>query len=337
MNEIYSVDDDVTVQNILSSNISKIFKKNDIVSVKYKNKWKTGKIVKIKTLNDDSNKNKKVYKIKLDDEDKIIKNISANKIIKKEGDKHLKKNEIVHFKYGGVWKKGKISNITKYNELDYNDRIYIIKLEDNDDVVIKNILSGNIMKKGSIEKFFSCAKKQIMSKSIYPTNGEIDIITNLLSENFEIKNIILPNLYNIKHEKSKVETNVSVRNILDENKNVRNSFEIGDKVFFRKNKFIKGVISKDNKDQTYDIKTKNKNYESIKLKNILDRSENQLTNYKKGDKVLFRSLFKKGKIVDVSSDCTLNDNLTEESKEKITNDIEIYEQNKNRDKFKCIY
>ena len=330
--EIYSVDDDVTVQNILSSNISKIFKKNDIVSVKYKNKWKTGKIVKIKTLNDDSNKNKKVYKIKLDDEDKIIKNISANKIIKKEGGKHLKKNEIVHFKYGGVWKKGKISNITKYNELDYNDRIYIIKLEDNDDVVIKNILSGNIMKKGSIEKFFSCAKKQIMSKSIYPTNGEIDIITNLLSENFEIKNIILPNLYNIKHEKSKVETNVSVRNILDENKNVRNSFEIGDKVFFRKNKFIKGVISKDNKDQTYDIKTKNKNYESIKLKNILDRSENQLTNYKKGDKVLFRSLFKKGKIVDVSSDCTLNDNLTEESKEKITNDIEIYEQNKNRDK-----
>ena len=58
------------------------------------------------------------------------------------------------------------------------------------------------MKKDSVNNFFKCAKKQILSRKIYPTYGEIDLIMNLLSKDFEIRNVILSNSYNIKFLKN---------------------------------------------------------------------------------------------------------------------------------------
>ena len=256
--------------------------------------------------------------------------------IKFRGSKNFKKNEIVSVKHNNEWKKGKILKMKKVDsdsDSEEDDRIYKIQLEETDEI-LKNVLSMNIMKKDGIDKFFKCAKKQILSKSIYPTYGEIDLIMDLLKQNFEIHNIILPKLYNIKVKSTnQIENDIDIKDILDRRRNVQNSFDIGDNVFFRKGDFIKGIIVKDNKDETYKIKTKDKTIiTAVKLRNILNRNKESLSSYNVKDKILFRSPFSKGVIDSITDDSTSNENLSESSKNKILNDIERYEKNKDVNK-----
>ena len=254
--------------------------------------------------------------------------------IKFRGSKNFKKNEVIVVKHNNDWKKGKILKIKNVDsDEDENEKIYKIQLEDTDKI-LKNVLSINIMKKDSIDNFFKCAKKQILSKSIYPTYGEIDLIINLLSTKFEINNVILPKLYNIKIEnKNKIENDIDIKDILDKHKNVQNSFDVGNKVYFRKGDFRKGIILKNNEDNTYEIKTKNKTIiKEVKLRNILTRNKVSLDSYNVKDKILFRSPLKKGIIQSITDDSTMNKKLLETSKKKILNDIEKYEENKDENK-----
>ena len=254
--------------------------------------------------------------------------------IKFRGSKNFKKNEIILVKHHNEWKNGKILKIRKVDSDDSDDedeKLYKIQLGETDEI-LKNVLSVNIMKKDSIDKFFKCAKKQILSKKIYPTYGEIELITNLFNENFEIKNVILPKLYNIKSSKTKkIKNDIDIKDILDKRKNIKDSFDIGDTVYFRKG-YIKGVIVKDNGDETYEIKKKNNNIVTEKLRNILNRNQESLSSYNEKDKILFRSPYKKGVIKTINEDSTMSKNLMEGSKEKISNEIEIYEKNKDENK-----
>jgi len=251
--------------------------------------------------------------------------------IKFRGSKNFKKNEIIVVKHNGEWKNGKILKIKKVDSDDEDEKIYKIQLEETDEI-LKNILSVNIMKKDSIDNFFKCAKKQILSKKIYPTHGEIELITNLLNENFEIKNVMLPKLYNIKDINDKIKNDIDIKDILDKNKNIKNSFDIGDKVYFRKG-YNKGVIVKDNGDETYEIKKKNDEIiVTEKLRNILNRKKESLSSYNEKDKILFRSPFKKGVIKSINDDSTMSKNLMEGSKKKISSEIEMYEENKDENK-----
>ena len=254
--------------------------------------------------------------------------------IKFRGSKKFKKNETIIVKHNNEWKKGKILKIKKVDsDSDEDEKIYKIQLEETDEI-LKNVLSINIMKKDSIDNFFTCAKKQILSKKIYPTHGEIELITDLFNANFEIKNVILPKLYNImstNKKTNKIQNDVDIKDILDKRKNVQNSFDIGDKVYFRKG-YIKGVIVKDNGDETYEIRTKNDKIITEKLRNILNRKKESLRSYNEKDKILFRSPFFKGVIKSVNEDSTMSKNLLEGSKKKISNDIEKYEENKDDNK-----
>ena len=255
--------------------------------------------------------------------------------IKFRGSKNFKKNEIVVVKHDNEWKKGKILKMKKVDsdsDSEEDDIIYKIQLEETDEI-LKNVISINIMKKDSINNFFKCAKKQILSKSIYPTYGEIGLIMDLLKQNFEIHNIILPKLYNIKVKSTnQIENDIDIKDIIDKRKNVKNSFDIGDSIFFRKGDFIKGIILKDNNDDTYKIKTKEKTIKSVKLRNILNRNKESLSSYNVKDKILFRSSFSKGVIDSINDDSTSNKKLSETSKNKILNDIQRYEKNKNENK-----
>ena len=257
--------------------------------------------------------------------------------IKYRGSKKFKKEENIVVKHKNKWEKGKIIKIKKViSDSNDEDKIYKIKLDNGE--ILRNVLDIDIMKKDSVNNFFKCAKKQILSRKIYPTYGEIDLIMNLLSKDFEIRNVILSNSYNIKFlkklkskSKLKIENGIDIKDILNNDKYVQNSFNIGEKVFFRKG-WLKGTIIEDNNENTYKISTKTKIYKSVKLRNIVSLNNESLGSYDVNDNVLFRGPFLKGIIDSVVNDSTSNPNLSNSSKTKILNDIERYEENKDENK-----
>lgn len=241
----------------------------------------------------------------------------------------FKKNEVVDVKRDDKWVRGKILDI---ENVDDDDNTYKIQYE-TDDEEEEDVIASRIMKKDRVRKFFDCAKNQIFNKDIYPSYGEIGIISDLISDTFEVKNIILPSFYTIKISKTdKIESNIEIKDILDKYGNVKNSFNTNDTVLFRKSSFIKGKISKKVNSDTYNIEGKKKEHKNIRLNNITTRDNKNKKSFEIGEKVLFRQPFKKGKIVEVVNDSTMNKHLSEESKQKIMDEISKYEENKDRTK-----
>ena len=265
---------------------------------------------------------------------------AGNCYIKYRGKDHVfKENEVVDVNRNGKWIESTILEISNVSDDesssndDSEESVYKIQYNDNDEIE-ENVLQNRMMKKGRVHKFFKCAKKQILNNSIYPTYGEIDLITNLLNDSFEIRNIILPSMYNIQVKNSeKIINNIGIKDIVDKYGNVQNSFNRNDSVMFRKSKFLKGkIVEKTDDNLLYTIQTKSKMFKNIGLKNIQTRENVNKKEYYIGEKILFREPFRKGKIVDVISDSTMNEHLLEKSKEKIKNDIERYESQKDTTK-----
>jgi len=266
----------------------------------------------------------------------------------------LQKNDLVDLFHNNEWVKGKVLRITEVDggnsDEDSDDeeevqRLYKIKIKETGEI-LRDVTSNKIMKNGKKDAYFNCAKKQIMKKGIYPTGPEIQMITELLEQSqFKIQNIIIPTFYRVKNHKSgKIEENVDIKDLLDSRQNVRETYDKGDSVYYRKSSLIKGKIIQENEADpekpeggvTYDIKRKKRVYKNIKINNIKTRSLTQKKSYEKNDLVLFRDEFKKGKIYGKSSDSTSVDKLSEKTKEKIHDEIMRYESSKDATK-KQIY
>ena len=258
--------------------------------------------------------------------------------VKYRGNQQYTKKERIDVKHENQWVPGKIIKVKKVEIEDDDDEdedgmIYNIKTDEG--LVLKNVLSKDIMKEGAILNFFTCAKKQILNKDVYPTSGEINLIIEYIQEHFEIKNIILSASYDVQHLNSdEVETNLEIiKDILDKNGNPKDSFRVKEKVKFRKHDHIKGRIKEVNGRNFTILSKKDKQlYKDIDVNAIITRNREKRNTYELNEKILFRLQFKLGKIVKVTKDSTLTKNLSDQSKEKIEKEILNYEMNKNPDK-----
>ena len=131
------------------------------------------------------------------------------------------------------------------------------------------------------DEYIKCSKKTILNSESYPTTVDIEMITNLLSDNFKIVNIYLPTIYTVELEDNIIE-NVKVENIIGLDGKKKEKYDKNEDIILEyEDGYFNGVVIKSKTDS---LLTKNLFESSV------DKIKNEVVNYYKknidNDKVL---------------------------------------------------